>query len=93
MVVEFVGVGRARREVLGKERADAFHRVGEALGQPVAAGILDGPIPDTSYFSGKDPAFGLIANPVGAWGDPQQMFDFIEQGGGHALMISRPGRS
>lgn len=33
----------------------------------IAAGILDGHITDTSYFTGKDPAFGLIANPVGAW--------------------------
>ena len=52
----------------------------------IAAGILDGHITDTSYFSGKDPAFGLIANPVGAWSDPQEMFDFMEKGGGHELM-------
>jgi TRAP-type C4-dicarboxylate transport system substrate-binding protein len=52
----------------------------------IAAGILDGHITDTSYFAGKDAAFGLIANPVGAWSDPQQMFDFIEQGGGKELM-------
>lgn len=32
----------------------------------VAAGILSGHITDTSYFAGKEPAFGLIANPVGA---------------------------
>lgn len=52
----------------------------------VAAGIIDGHITDTSYFSGKDPAFGLIANPVGAWSDPQEMFDFMSKGGGNALM-------
>lgn len=52
----------------------------------IAAGILDGHITDTSYFSGKDPAFGLIANPVGAWSDPQQMFDFMDHGGGNQLM-------
>lgn len=52
----------------------------------IAAGILDGHITDTSYFSGKDPAFGLIANPVGAWSDPQQMFDFMRKGGGNELM-------
>ncbi len=28
----------------------------------------------------------LIANPVGAWSDPQQMFDFMENGGGNELM-------
>ena len=52
----------------------------------IAAGILDGHVTDTSYFSGKDPAFGLIANPVGAWSDPQEMFDFMNEGGGKALM-------
>ena len=52
----------------------------------IAAGILDGHITDTSYFAGKDPAFGLIANPVGAWSSPQQMFDFMAKGGGKELM-------
>ncbi|WP_146585953.1 TRAP transporter substrate-binding protein [Puniceibacterium confluentis] len=52
----------------------------------IAAGILDGHITDTSYFSGKDPAFGLIANPVGAWGAPQEMFDFMYEGGGAELL-------
>ncbi|WP_108662536.1 TRAP transporter substrate-binding protein [Acuticoccus kandeliae] len=52
----------------------------------VAAGILDGQICDSSYWAGKDPAFGLIANPVGAWSDPAQMIDFVENGGGKELM-------
>lgn len=51
----------------------------------IAAGILDGHITDTSYFAGKDAAFSLIANPVGAWSDPQQMFDFMDAKGA-ALM-------
>jgi len=54
----------------------------------IVAGILDGHITDTSYFSGKDPAFGLIANPVGAWSAPQEMFDFMSKGGGNELMNS-----
>ena len=52
----------------------------------VGNGILDGHITDTSYFSGRDPAFSLIANPVGAYGDPEEMLKFIEQGGGRELM-------
>ena len=52
----------------------------------IAAGILDGHVTDTSYFAGKDAAFGLIANPVGAWGDPQEMLDFMQNGGGKELM-------
>ncbi|QDA35836.1 TRAP transporter substrate-binding protein (plasmid) [Paracoccus liaowanqingii] len=52
----------------------------------VGAGLLDGHITDTSYFAGRDPAFGLIANPVGAWASPEQMIDFVENGGGYELM-------
>lgn len=52
----------------------------------VAAGIIDGHVTDTSYFTGKDPAFGLIANPVGAWSSPDQMLRFVEYGGGKELM-------
>ncbi|MEH6405400.1 MAG: TRAP transporter substrate-binding protein [Sneathiella sp.] len=52
----------------------------------VAAGILDGHITDTSYFAGKDPAFGLIANPVGAWSAPSEMLRFMKYGGGNELM-------
>lgn len=47
----------------------------------IAAGILDGHVTDSSYFAGKDPAFGLIANPVGAWSSPQEMFDFMDAAG------------
>jgi TRAP-type C4-dicarboxylate transport system substrate-binding protein len=52
----------------------------------VGAGLIDGHVCDTSYWAGKDPAFGLIANPVGAWSDPAQMIDFVENGGGAELM-------
>lgn len=52
----------------------------------VATGIIDGHITDTSYFTGKDAAFGLIANPVGAYGSPSEMLNFIEYGGGKELM-------
>jgi TRAP-type C4-dicarboxylate transport system substrate-binding protein len=52
----------------------------------VGAGILDGHVTDTSYFAGKDPAFGLIANPVGAWSDPQHMLKYFNEGGGKELM-------
>ena len=52
----------------------------------VAAGIIDGHVTDTSYFAGRDPAFSLIGNPVGAWSDPEQLFDFMDEGGGNGLM-------
>ncbi len=74
--------GRIAIELLPVESIVAHNETQDAI----AAGILDGHVTDTSYFAGKDPAFGLIANPVGAWSDPQEMFDFIEEGGGKELM-------
>jgi len=52
----------------------------------VGAGILDGHVTDTSYFAGKNPAFGLIGNPTGAWSDPREMLKFFNEGGGKELM-------
>ena len=52
----------------------------------IATGIIDGHVTDLSYFAGKDPAFGLMGNPVGAWSDPQQMLDFVANGGGKELL-------
>lgn len=51
----------------------------------VGAGILDGHIGDPSYFSGKDPAFAMLGNLVGAWSAPAQMLDYMQHGGGHEL--------
>ncbi len=51
----------------------------------IAAGVIDGHVTATGYFSGKDPAFGLLGNTVGAWSDPNEMLLFIENGGGHEL--------
>ncbi len=52
----------------------------------IEAGILDGHISVTEYFSGKDPAFGLIGNTVGAWSNPDQLISYIYYGGGYELM-------
>jgi len=49
-------------------------------------GVLDGHITDPGYFSGIDPAFGLIGNTVGAWSDPNDMLLFMEKGGGTELL-------
>lgn len=74
--------GAIQIELLPVESLVAHNETQDAI----AAGILDGHITDVSYFAGKDPAFGLIANPVGAYSDPQEMFDFIYEGGGMELM-------
>lgn len=52
----------------------------------IKMGILDGHVTATGYFSGKDPAFGLIGNMVGAWSDTAQLLDYMNNGGGNELM-------
>ncbi|RLQ87345.1 TRAP transporter substrate-binding protein [Notoacmeibacter ruber] len=74
--------GKVQIELMPVESIVAHNETQDAI----AAGILDGHVTDVSYFAGKDPAFGLIANPVGAWSDPQQMLDFMQEGGGKELM-------
>ncbi|WP_194098546.1 TRAP transporter substrate-binding protein [Marivivens aquimaris] len=81
MVADKTG-GAVAIELLPVESIVAHNETQDAI----AAGILDGHITDTSYFSGKDPAFGLIANPVGAWSAPEEMFAFMNDGGGSELM-------
>lgn len=51
----------------------------------VGAGILQGHLTDPSYFSGKDPAFAMMGNLVGAWSDPFELLGFMQTGGGHEL--------
>ena len=51
----------------------------------VGAGILQGHLTDPSYFSGKDPAFAMMGNLVGAWSDPFELLGFMQSGGGNEL--------
>ena len=74
--------GRVEVELLPVESIVAHTETQDAI----AAGLLDGHITDTSYFAGKDPAFGLIANPVGAWSAPEEMFAFMREGPGGEMM-------
>ena len=52
----------------------------------VGAGLLDGHITATVYFSGKDPAFALLGDLIAAYDHPDQMLRFLDYGGGDALM-------
>lgn len=51
----------------------------------VSTGILQGHLTDPSYFSGLDPAFGMLGNLVGAWGDPLEFIEYMKYGGGEQL--------
>lgn len=48
----------------------------------VGAGILQGHITDPSYFAGKNPAFAVYGNMVGAWSDPKQFLGYMRDAGG-----------
>lgn len=48
----------------------------------VGAGILQGHITDPSYFAGKNPAFAVFGNMVGAWSDPYQFLGYMRDYGG-----------
>lgn len=53
--------------------------------QAVSSGILQGHLTDPSYFSGQDPAFGMMGNLVGAWGDPVEFLDYMNYAGGEDI--------
>lgn len=52
----------------------------------ISTGVIDGHVTALGYFSGKDPAFGLLGNTVGAWSDPNDLLLFMEHGGGNKLV-------
>ncbi|MDN3523184.1 TRAP transporter substrate-binding protein [Halomonas ramblicola] len=51
----------------------------------VSSGILQGHMTDPSYFSGQDPAFGMLGNLVGAWQNPYDFLEFMKHAEGEAL--------
>ena len=79
--VEAMSGGRIAIEILPVGSVVAHNETLDAVG----SGILQGHITDPSYFSGKDPAFAMLGNLVGAWSDPGQMLKFMNYGGGKEL--------
>ena len=74
--------GRVNIEIVPVGSVVAHNETHDAIG----AGILGGHISSTEYIAGKDPDFALIANPVGGWGSPHELFRYIKYGGGHELL-------
>lgn len=73
--------GRIKVEMLPVGSIVEYNETLDAVG----AGILSGHITDSSYFTGKDPAFALIGNPVGAYSSPEELRAFFTEGGGTDL--------
>ncbi|HKJ94400.1 MAG TPA: TRAP transporter substrate-binding protein [Gammaproteobacteria bacterium] len=51
----------------------------------VSSGILQGHLTDPSYFTGLNPAFGMIGNLVGAWSDPMDFLEYMKEGPGEKI--------
>jgi TRAP-type mannitol/chloroaromatic compound transport system substrate-binding protein len=79
--VETMSGGRIHIEILPTGAVVPHNQTLEAVG----AGILQGHMTDPSYFSGKDPAFSMLGNLVGAWGNPLEFLEYMNNGGGEAL--------
>jgi len=73
--------GRIKVEVLPTNSVVQYTETLDAVG----SNIIQGEFTDPSYFAGKDPAFSLIGNMVGAWSHPSELFDFMENGGGFEI--------
>ncbi len=79
--VEQMSDGRIAIEILP---VGAVVQANQTL-QAVRSGILQGHLTDPSYFTGQNPAFGMIGNLVGAWSDPYDFLDYMNNAGGEAL--------
>ena len=79
--IETMSGGRVAIDLLPVNAVVQYNETLDAVG----AGILSGHVTDPSYFAGRDPAFAMLGNLVGAWSHPSQMFGFMEYGGGKEL--------
>ncbi len=79
--VNVMSAGKIKIEILP---VNAVVKANQTL-DAVASGILQGHLTDPSYFSGRDPAFGMLGNLVGAWGDPIEFLDYMKYNGGEKL--------
>lgn len=79
--VEQMSGGRIAIEILP---VGAVVQANQTL-QAVRSGILQGHLTDPSYFTGQNPAFGMIGNLVGAWSDPYDFLDYMNNAGGEEL--------
>ncbi|OBW91334.1 C4-dicarboxylate ABC transporter substrate-binding protein [Gallibacterium salpingitidis] len=76
--VEKLSNGRIHISVLGAGSVVEHNQTLDSIGM----NIIQGDFTDPSYFSGKDPAFALYGNLIGAWSNPKDLIDFMYNGGG-----------
>lgn len=79
--VRAMTAGRIEIELLPVNAVVQHNQTLDAVG----SGILQGHMTDPSYFAGRDPAFGMLGNLVGAWGDPLEFLEYMKYNGGEDL--------
>ena len=50
-----------------------------------STGILDGDMTGAAYQTGKDPAFQFLGDVMGGYEEPEQMYAWLEEGGGREI--------
>lgn len=73
--------GKIHINVLGAGSVVEHNQTLDSIGM----NIIQGDFTDPSYFSGKDPAFALYGNLIGAWSNPKDLIDFMYNGGGFSV--------
>lgn len=76
--VEKLSEGKIHINVLGAGSVVEHNQTLDSINM----NIIQGDFTDPSYFSGKDPAFALYGNLIGAWSNPKDLVDFMYNGGG-----------
>lgn len=79
--VEKMSNGQIRINVLGAGTVVEHNQTLDSINM----NIIQGDFTDPSYFSGKDPAFALYGNLIGAWNNPYDLIDFMYNGGGMSV--------
>ncbi|PLW75309.1 TRAP transporter substrate-binding protein [Cohaesibacter celericrescens] len=79
--IEAMTDGRVKIDILSTGAVVPHNQTLDAVG----SGILQGHLTDPSYFSGLNPAFSMLGNLVGAWGDPLEFLEYMQYGGGEEL--------
>ena len=76
--VKEMSKGRIEINVVGSGSVVEYNQTLDSIGY----NIIQGDMTDPSYFTGKDAAFALYGNLIGAWANPSELIDFVYQGGG-----------
>ena len=79
--IEAASNGRIEIRIVGAGAVVEHNQTLDAI----KSNVIQGHLTDASYFSGKDMAFSLFGNLIGAWQSPWDLLRFFYYGGGFEL--------